>query len=253
MEISVVELPLGGLDDGEEVADAQRAAEGEHEVRQEILSEKHAISMPGSGSLRAVPSPLLRARMVRMGFHHVALATKDTAATHRFYTEVMGFELVKVVAGPTPGTERDGFTKHFFYATNTGPYGDGTEYKDLIAFWEINDPDIGTDFGVDLNASAGLPAWINHVAFDAPTREALDAHRRRWTEHGQTVLEVDHGFCVSIYITDPSGNMVEFCHTTHEFTAQDKALAHERLLTARPDFDDGATITVHRAVTAAGT
>ncbi|MFM2078795.1 MAG: hypothetical protein RJA49_2685, partial [Actinomycetota bacterium] len=31
-----------------------------------------------------------------MGFHHVALATHDPAATHRFYTEVMGFHLVKV-------------------------------------------------------------------------------------------------------------------------------------------------------------
>lgn len=38
-----------------------------------------------------------------MAFHLVALATRDTAATHRFYTEVMGFELVKVVAAPNPG------------------------------------------------------------------------------------------------------------------------------------------------------
>ena len=64
-----------------------------------------------------------------MGFHHVALATRDAAATHRFYTEVMGFELVKVVAGPTPNAGAtqnagDGFSKHFFYATSTGPHDD---------------------------------------------------------------------------------------------------------------------------------
>ena len=41
-----------------------------------------------------------------MAFHHVALATRDTAATHRFYTEVMGFELVKVVVGPQPRRAR---------------------------------------------------------------------------------------------------------------------------------------------------
>ncbi len=37
-----------------------------------------------------------------MAFHHVAITTKDLDATHRFYTEAMGFELVKVEAQPTP-------------------------------------------------------------------------------------------------------------------------------------------------------
>ena len=31
-----------------------------------------------------------------MAFHHVAITTRDLAATHAFYTEVMGFELVRV-------------------------------------------------------------------------------------------------------------------------------------------------------------
>ena len=36
-----------------------------------------------------------------MGYHHIALAVTDLAATHAFYTEAMGFELVKAVVGPT--------------------------------------------------------------------------------------------------------------------------------------------------------
>ncbi len=36
-----------------------------------------------------------------MAYHHVALAVSDLAETHRFYTEVMGFELVKAIAAPT--------------------------------------------------------------------------------------------------------------------------------------------------------
>ena len=43
-----------------------------------------------------------------MGFHHVALATKDLAATHKFYTEVMGFSLVKTIIGPVPGSPDGG-------------------------------------------------------------------------------------------------------------------------------------------------
>jgi catechol 2,3-dioxygenase-like lactoylglutathione lyase family enzyme len=183
-----------------------------------------------------------------MGFHHVALATRDTAATHHFYTEVMGFELVKVVSAPTPaapGQDSVGFSKHFFYAT--GAPGSSSD-EGMIAFWEIHDPAIGDEFGVDLNANAGLPWWVNHLAFDAPTREALDTHRERWQRHGHTVLEVDHEFCVSIYLRDPSGNMVEFCHTTRPFTDAEKREAADMLLDPAPPFGPDAKVTIHHPV-----
>lgn len=177
-----------------------------------------------------------------MGFHHVALATRDTAATHRFYTEVMGFELAKVVVAPTPG-EHGGWSKHFFYETSGVESGDGG----MIAFWEIHDSEIGTTFPVDINASAGLPWWVNHLAFDAPTAGDLDRHRDRWRAHGHTVLEVDHEFCTSIYIRDPNGNMVEFCHTTRPFTVEERANAHAMLLDSEPPLDQHEPkVTVHR-------
>jgi catechol 2,3-dioxygenase-like lactoylglutathione lyase family enzyme len=157
-----------------------------------------------------------------MGFHHVALATRDTTATHDFYTRVMGFDLVKVVTAPTPG-EHGGWSKHFFYSTGSG--GD----HGMIAFWEIHDEMIGDSFPVDLNGAAGLPWWVNHIAFDAPTRDDLDRHRARWQAAGYRVLEVDHEFCVSIYIRDPSGNMVEFCHSVREFAPAEIEHAHELL------------------------
>jgi len=189
-----------------------------------------------------------------MGFHHVALATRDAAATHTFYTEVMGFELVKVHVGPTP-TPGDGFSKHFFYATNTDldddPDGQRGSDKDLIAFWEFSCDDIGDDYAVNINAATGLPGWVNHIAFDAPTREALDRHRVRWQEHGHRVLEVDHGFCSSIYLEDPSGNMVEFCLTTRAFTAAEQAEAHRKLMEPQPDFDADPSIIVHEALSPA--
>ncbi len=178
-----------------------------------------------------------------MGFHHVALATRDTAATHRFYTEVMGFELVKVVVAPTPG-EHGGWSKHFFY--DTAGAGGASGDAGMIAFWEIHDDHIGDGFPVDINKAAGLPWWVNHLAFDAPTRDDLDRHRERWRSHGHTVLEVDHEFCVSIYIRDPSGNMVEFCHTVRPFTAHERDRAAALLGEARPELDrDEPKVTVH--------
>lgn len=191
-----------------------------------------------------------------MGFHHVALATRDSTATHRFYTEVMGFELVKVVTGPTPpsapGEESTGFSKHFFYDTTRagadGSAADPSGDQGMIAFWEIHDLEIGGDFGVDLNASAGLPWWVNHLAFDAPTRADLDAHRERWQRHGLTVLEIDHDFCVSIYVRDPSGNMVEFCHTTRPFSDAEKREAAQLLVDPSPPFGPDAAVTIHHPI-----
>ncbi len=181
-----------------------------------------------------------------MGFHHVALATRDTAATHAFYTEVMGFELVKVVAAPTPG-EHGGWSKHFFYSTaGSGAVDSGDQ--GMIAFWEIHDSEIGTDFPVDINTTAGLPWWVNHVAFDAPTIEDLHRHRDRWRTHGQHVLEVDHEFCISIYIRDPSGNMVEFCHTTRAFTPAEIELSQRMLHDPAPAMNGHATAIVHKPI-----
>ena len=164
-----------------------------------------------------------------MGFHHVAIAIHDTKANYQFYTEVMGFELVKTVTAPTP---EGGYSKHFFYST--GQTGSGEQ--GMIAFWEIH-VDSLEGFETNLNKGAGLPWWANHLAFDAPTVADFERHRERWRAHGQTVLEVDHEFCRSIYIRDPEGNTVEFCLTTRDFTPEEKAHALELLLDPNPPME----------------
>jgi len=155
-----------------------------------------------------------------MGFHHVAIATRDLDATHRFYTEAMGFELVKTNVAPT-GNPGGGWAKHLFYDT-----GDGT----LIAFWELHDDTLPDAFDTAISTGLGLPEWVNHLAFDAPSLDDLGAAARRWQEAGITVIELDHGWCTSIYATDPNGVLVEFCCTTVAFTEADAAEA-ERLRT----------------------
>ncbi len=167
-----------------------------------------------------------------MGFHHVALATRDPAANYDFYTRVMGFELVKVVTAPTPG-DHGGWSKHFFYSTGRSPSGE----QGMMAFWEIHDDQIGEVTRTNLNDNAGLPWWVNHIAFDAPTLEDLHRHRDRWRSHGYHVLEVDHEFCISIYVRDPDGNMVEFCHSVREFTPDEIAHAQELLHDPHPPLD----------------
>lgn len=44
-------------------------------------------------------------------------------------------------------------------------------------------------------------------------------------EAGLPVFEIDHNWCHSIYTTDPSGNAVEFCLTSGEFSDADRERA----------------------------
>ena len=184
--------------------------------------------------LRLSNRPCRRGILTSMAFHHVALASKDLEATHQFYTEVMGFTLVKTVIGPVPGS--DGWSKHIFF--DTGSEG-------MIAFWGIHDRQWPNGYPTNLNETAGLPGWVNHFAYNAPTREDLDNHRITWTNHGHTVIEVDHEFCVSIYTSDPDGNTVEFCHNLREFTAEEKTEALRLLKDPHPAMDKDAKIVVH--------
>jgi catechol 2,3-dioxygenase-like lactoylglutathione lyase family enzyme len=162
----------------------------------------------------------------------------------------MGFTLVKTNVSPTPGPH-GGWSKHFFYATSTADGATASADSGMIAFWEIHDSEIGTDFEVNINDKAGLPTWVNHYAFDAPTFDDLERHRDRWRSHGHTVVEIDHDFCTSIYTTDPNGNMVEFCHTTRDFTPEERANAVAILHDPSPAMEPHeAKVTVHAPLTA---
>jgi catechol 2,3-dioxygenase-like lactoylglutathione lyase family enzyme len=153
-----------------------------------------------------------------MGFHHLAVATRDAVANDVFYERVMGFRLVKVEPGQTPG---GGWAKHLFYDTG----GNG-----MIAFWELHDETIGNDFPTALSEGVGLPPWVNHIAFAAADLAEIEKRKQRWLDNGYSVLEIDHDWCYSVYTTDPNGTLVEFCTSTRAFDEADRTRARELLL-----------------------
>jgi catechol 2,3-dioxygenase-like lactoylglutathione lyase family enzyme len=156
-----------------------------------------------------------------MGVHHLAFATKDVQGNHRFYTEAMGFELVKVEVARMGG----GWAKHLFYST--GPARD-----QLIAFWDLHDPSLPEGWTADISRGQGLPWGVNHLAFSATDRDDLERRAQRWLARGHDVIEIDHDWCVSIYTDDPNGILVEFCTLVRDFTDADRAEA--RVLLANP-------------------
>ena len=91
---------------------------------------------------------------------------------------------------------------------------------------------------------------MNHLAFDAPTLDDLERHKLRWREHGITVAEVDHGFCISIYAHDPNGIMVEFCHTIRAFRPDEIEEANHLLNDPAPGLEAYGKATVHEPIAA---
>jgi catechol 2,3-dioxygenase-like lactoylglutathione lyase family enzyme len=170
-----------------------------------------------------------------MAFHHIAIATRDVKANHEFYTGPMGFTLEKVQVGRSGDA---GFAKHLFYDSGNG---------EMIAFWDFHDPDLPKDWSSALSTGNGLPIWANHIAFAAEDLDDLKRHRERWLEHGVSVMEIDHGWCVSIYATDPNGILVEFCTSTRAFTPADREQALRLLDDPNPQLDEDPPTRIYRA------
>ena len=153
-----------------------------------------------------------------MSFHHVAITTKDTKANHDFYTKAMGFTLAACEASHAAAGE-GGWMKHFFYDT-----GDGS----MMAFWELHVDGYEPDkYRVNIAEGLDLPQWTNHLAFGAKDLDELERFRKRWLDYGCEVQHIDHGWCQSIYTTDPNGITVEFCTFTKPFTEETRRDAEQ--------------------------
>jgi glyoxylase I family protein len=152
------------------------------------------------------------------GFHHIAYACRDVEETTRFY-EALGFPLVHTEVSGTP----EHFLRHVFFDT-----GDGS----CLAFFDVHGVGEQPDWRSEVSTGNGLPVWVNHVAFKA-TAERQEQARSLMAEAGiAPMMELDHGWCHSLYFVDPNGIMIEFCRDTPGF-AHDPEAAH-RLLTAVP-------------------
>jgi len=64
-------------------------------------------------------------------------------------------------------------------------------------------------------------------------------------------MEIDHGWCTSIYTVDPNGILVEFCTTTQAMTQADREEAQRLLLDPHPPLEKMAGVVVHKAKKAA--
>ena len=130
--------------------------------------------------------------------HHNAYVTKDQEATRAFYEGIIGLPLVATWTEVDElfGAERT--YAHTFYGL-----GDGS----ALAFFQFVQPDDQALFGPELPNSPFI-----HIALKV-TAEVQQSIEERlasagWRPDDTYVLE--HGYCRSLYTSDPNGLLLEF-------------------------------------------
>src|SRR5882757_5481331 len=152
--------------------------------------------------------------------HHTAYVTRDLEATRRFYEDVIGLPLLATWCEIDElfGAER--VYCHLFFGL-----GDGG----ALAFFKFARPDDEALFGPQMPASP-----FHHIALkvDQETQEGIE---KRLLEAGYTAPQtyvLEHGYCRSVYVTDPNGLIIEFTldHPEADQIARDRrADAHAAL------------------------
>ena len=127
--------------------------------------------------------------------HHVAYRCRDAKETVDFYRNVLGMEFRLAIAeDKVPSTGEPDPYMHVFLDAGGG---------NVLAFFELpNSPEMDRD--------RNTPEWVQHIAFEVDSPEALMRYKRRIEEAGIDVVgPTNHGIFDSIYFFDPNGHRME--------------------------------------------
>jgi catechol 2,3-dioxygenase-like lactoylglutathione lyase family enzyme len=127
--------------------------------------------------------------------HHHAFRCRNAAETRAFYEGLLGFPLVAACIEPIdPLTNEPKPYLHLYFEL-----GDGS----ALAFFDFPSHFSDGDFGE-------VDQFGHHIAMEVEGGDAvIDAYKKKLIDAGKEVLEIDHGYCRSIYFYDPNGMRVE--------------------------------------------
>jgi catechol 2,3-dioxygenase-like lactoylglutathione lyase family enzyme len=132
--------------------------------------------------------------------HHVAYRCRDARETVEFYRNVLGMEFTMAFSEDrVPSTKEPDPYMHVFLDAGMG---------NVLAFFELP---TRAPMGRDENT----PAWVQHIAFEVESLDALLEAKARAEWHGLEVIgPTDHGLFKSIYFFDPNGHRLELAVNT---------------------------------------
>ena len=137
------------------------------------------------------------------GINHLVLNVRDIEESHRFWTEVVGFQ---------PGRRADADQGSAQPAQDAllqrRPRGRHEPSPRRRPGREPRPAGAARDW-----AMFGMPVAVNHIAITMPTREAWLEHLAYLQKKGVKFdRRVEHGMTHSLYINDPNGYGVEFVY-----------------------------------------
>jgi catechol 2,3-dioxygenase-like lactoylglutathione lyase family enzyme len=152
--------------------------------------------------------------------HHNAYVTRDLEATRKFYEDIIGLPLVATWCEIDElfGSER--VYCHLFFAL-----GDGS----ALAFFKFANSGDQEQFGPKMPESP-----FHHIALnvDKETQQGIEQRLKTAGYKEPQTYVLEHGYCRSVYVTDPNGLIVEFTldHPSADKIAETrKANAHQDL------------------------
>jgi glyoxylase I family protein len=130
--------------------------------------------------------------------HHTAYVTRDLEGTRKFYEELIGLPLVATWCEVDElfGAER--VYCHLFFAL-----GDGG----ALAFFKFANPQDEELFGPKMPATP-----FHHIALnvDKETQQGIESRLAAAGYKEPQTYVLEHGYCRSVYVTDPNGLILEF-------------------------------------------
>jgi len=152
--------------------------------------------------------------------HHNAYVTRDQERTRRFYEDVIGMPLVATWCESDELFGKMRTYCHTFYGMADGG---------ALAFFQFEDPKDQAEFGPQMPASP-----FHHIALavSAETQAAIEKRIAAAGIQPPDTYVLEHGYCRSVYVTDPNGLILEFTldHPEVDKISRDRqADAHQEL------------------------
>jgi catechol 2,3-dioxygenase-like lactoylglutathione lyase family enzyme len=149
--------------------------------------------------------------------HHHAFVVADQERTRHFYEDIIGLPLRATWVESAQNSGQTLVFSHTFFGLADGS---------ALAFFNFADKEVQKKF-----YAGPQPNLCYHIALnvDAETQDAI-AERCKAAHLTATVME--HGYCKSLYITDPDGLMVEFtvdAPDVEEINAMQQRIARKAL------------------------
>ena len=139
----------------------------------------------------------LKEKAIPQRLHHNARVVKDHEKTRHFYEDVVGMPLLATWAevGQFPDfPERPISYCHTFYGLADGG---------ALAFFGFAEPDVYEAY------KAKVQSPFNHIAL-AVSPELQEQIKLKLEKAGHKTTFIDHGYCQSLYVSDPDELTLEF-------------------------------------------